>query len=153
MCNALFSSIEDDLQTVMAGSFFFQMVVCAAFLAVALLSIEMNHESIASDVFVNLFSLFLQIYLNYTSCSYAQTITTRSAQVANDFYSILWYKLPCDQQRMIGKAIHQSQQPFNLQGYKMFTCNMETFLAVCENRVTFSWSIKNRSTDIFVRIF
>lgn len=111
------------------------MVVCAAFLAVALLSIEMDHEGIGSDVFVNLFSLYLQIQLNYTSCSYAQTITTRSAEVAEDFYSILWYKLPCDQQKLIGKAVHQAQQPFSLQGYKFFTCNMETFLAVSENQI------------------
>lgn len=115
----------------MAGSFFFQMVVCAGFLAFVLLSLDQNIKSLTFDVVININCLFLEILLNFSSCNHAQTLTTRSFQVAEDFYNILWYELPCNQQKMIAMTIQRAQKPFYLHGYKMFTCSMETFLAVC----------------------
>lgn len=145
--------MQIDLQTILAGSFFFQMVVCAIFLAIILLSIEQNRQGITNDVIINFFCLLLEILLNFTSCSYAQTLTTRSLEVADDFYNVFWYKLPCDQQLMILQAVQQAQQPFYLQGYKMFTCSMETFLAVMKIQflpktnefvINFAFAVKTR---------
>lgn len=125
-----YSRISDNLQVILAGSFFFQMVVCAGFLAFILLSLDQNMKALTFDVVINLFSLMLEILLNFSSCNHAQTLTTRSFEVAEDFYNILWYELPCNQQKMVAMTIQRAQKPFYLQGYKMFTCSMETFLAV-----------------------
>lgn len=106
------------------------MLVCAVFLAFMMLSIDGNREGITSDVVINLFCLLLEIMLNYTSCKYAHALTNRYFEVAGDFYNILWYKLPFNQQKMVAMTIHRAQIPFHLKGYNLFTCNMETFLAV-----------------------
>lgn len=126
----LFHRIGKNLQTILAGSFFFQMLVCAVFLAFIWLSINQNGQTITTDVIINLFCLLLEIQLNFTSCSYAQSLTNRYFDVADDFYDISWYQLPCEQQKMIAMTIHEAQQPFYLKGYKLFTCSMETFLKV-----------------------
>lgn len=125
-----FLRIGKNLQTILAGSLFFQMLVCAVFLAFIWLSIDQNGQTITSDVVINIFCLLLELQLNFTSCSYAQSLTNRFSDVAEDFYDISWYRLPCNQQKLIAMTIHEAQQPFYLKGYKLFTCSMETLLAV-----------------------
>lgn len=122
--------ISGNLQTILAGSFFFQMAACAGFLAFMLLSLDQNMKTLTFDVVINFFCTILQIVLNFSSCNHAQTITDRSFEVAEDFYNILWYKLPCEQWKMIKMVIQRAQKPFYLRGYKIFTCSMETFLTV-----------------------
>lgn len=115
---------------ILGGSIFFQMVFCATFMAVILFSLDHNLKVITYDVVINFFCLLLELLLNYTSSNHAQSLTDRSFKVAEDFYNIFWYVLPCDQQKIVQMTIHRSQVPFYLQGYKMFTCSMETFLTV-----------------------
>lgn len=120
------------MQIILAGSLFFQMLICTMFLAFMMLSIDGVRDHAEGILVTNLFSLMLEILLNYTSCNYAQTLSDRFSGIADDFYnSILWYKLPCNQQNMIAMSIHRAQIPVPFKGYKLFICNMETFLAVC----------------------
>lgn len=123
-------SISENLQVIFGGSIFFQMVFCATFMAVILLSLDYNLTSITFDVVINLFSLLLELLLNYTSSNHAQSLTDRSLQVGENFYNIFWYVLPCNQQKVVQFTIHRAQIPFYIHGYKMFTCSMETFLTV-----------------------
>lgn len=120
----------DNIQTILAGSFFFQVVICAIFIAAILSSIDQNLQHLTYDVVINLFCLALEILLNYASCNYAQTVTTHSFEVANVFYESLWYRLPTDQQKTMRITIRRAQKPFYFRGYKIFTCSMETFLTV-----------------------
>lgn len=106
------------------------MLVCAIFMAFILLSIDEVRSGITNDFIINLFCLLLEVLLNHTSCSYAQILTNRSFDVADHFYNIPWYTFPNDQQNMIIMTIHRAQKPFHLLGYKLFTCNMATFLTV-----------------------
>lgn len=106
------------------------MLVCAIFMAFILLSIDEVRSGVTNDFIINLFCLLLEVFLNHTSCSYAQIITNRSFDVADNFYNTPWYTFPCDQQKMIVMTIHRAQKPFHLLGYKLFTCNIATFLTV-----------------------
>lgn len=78
----------------------------------------------------NLFSLLLEIMLNYISCSHAQRLTDRSFEVTQYIYNTFWYRLPCDQQKIVKMIIHRAQIPFYFHGYQIFTCSMATFLTV-----------------------
>lgn len=120
----------DNIQTLSAGSIFFQLVICAIFIAIILSSIDQNLQHINYDVVTNLFCLFLQILLNFTTCKYAQSVTSRSLKVSEMVYSSLWYRLPCSQQKIIAFIIERAQKPFYLRGYQIFTCSLDTFLTV-----------------------
>lgn len=120
----------DNIQAISAGSFFFQLVICAIFIATTLSSIDQNLQHINYDVVINFFCLFLQILLNFATCKYAQSVTTRSLEVAEMVYDSLWYRLPCSQQQIIALIIGRAQKPFYFRGYRIFTCSLDTFLTV-----------------------
>lgn len=123
----------NNIQTIWAGSFFFQLAICAIFIATILSSIDQNLQHINYDVAINFFCLFLQILLNFTTCKYAQSVTSESLKVSEMVYDSLWYRLPCIQQKMIAFIIEQAQKPFYFRGYLIFTCSLDTFLTV--NRI------------------
>lgn len=120
----------DNIQTISAGSFFFQLFICAIFIAIILTSIDQNLQHINYDVVINFFCLFLQILLNFVTCKYAQSVTSRSLEVVQIVYDSLWYRLPCNQQKMIAFIIKRAQKPFYFRGYRIFTCSLDTFLTV-----------------------
>lgn len=121
----------NNIQSILSGSYFFQMMVCAVFIAVVLSSLDEQIESLAIEVIVvNLFSLLLELLLNYFSCAYAQEVTTYAAELAEITYTSEWYRLPMEQQKIIQFMIFRAQEPFYLNGYQIFMCSMPTFLAV-----------------------
>lgn len=120
----------DNIQTILAGAFFFQLVICAIFIAFILSSIDQNLQNISYDVVISLFSLSLQILLNFATCKCAQSVQSRSLEVAEMVYDSLWYRLPCSQQKMIAFIIERAQKPFYFRGYQIFTCSLHTFLTV-----------------------
>lgn len=119
-----------DIQTILAGSFFFQMTVCAGFIAVVLSSLNQDLKNISFDIVINLFCLLLEIQLNYMSCNYANSVTEHSFNVGDIIYDSFWYRLPIKQQKAIQFTIQRAQEPFYFKGYKIFICSMETFLKV-----------------------
>lgn len=122
----------------LSGSFFFQMMVCAVFIAVVLSSLDEQINKFAVEVLVvNLFSLLLELLLNYFSCAYAQEVTTHAAELAEMAYTSQWYRLSMEQQRIVQFIIFRAQEPFYLNGYQIFMCSMATFLAV--NFFWFAW--------------
>lgn len=123
----------DNIQTISAGSFFFQLVICAIFIATILSSIDQNLQHINYDVVINLFCLSLQVLLNFATCKSAQSVTSRSMEVAEMVYDSLWYRLPCSQQKIIAFIIERAQKPFYFRGYRIFTCSLNTFLTVHRN--------------------
>lgn len=120
----------DNIQIISTGSFFFQFVIFAIFIAIILSSIDQNLQHINYDVVINLFCLCLQILLNFTTCKYAQSVSSRSLEVAEIVYGSLWYRLPCSQQKIIAFIIERAQKPFYFRGYQIFTCTLDTFLMV-----------------------
>lgn len=120
----------NDIQTILGGSFFFQMTVCATFIAVVLNSLDQNLQNMSFDVVINLFCLLLEIQLNLISCHYAHSVTTHSNEIAEMVYKTSWYCLPIEQQQAIRSTIRSAHEPFYFHGYQIFTCSMETFLKV-----------------------
>lgn len=119
-----------NIQTIFSGAFFFQIVICAIFIAIILSSLDQNLQNMTYEFVINLFCLLLEIQLNFISCHYAQTVTTQSFEIADVIYNSFWYRMPIREQKMIQMTIHLSQKPVHLKGYKIFTCSMETFLTV-----------------------
>lgn len=120
-----------NIQIIFSGAFFFQIVVCAIFIAIILSSLDQNLQNITYEFVINWICLLLEILLNYISCFYAQMVTSRSFEIADAAYNSLWYRLPIEQQKMIAMTIRLAQKPVYLKGYTMFTCSMDTFLTVC----------------------
>lgn len=120
----------NNTQTILAGSFFFQMMVCAVFIAFVLSSLDENLQNISFEVVINLFSLLLELLLNYFSCAYAHSVTSHAVEIAEVAYMSNWYRLSMEQQKIVQFIIIRAQKPFYLKGYKIFICSMETFLAV-----------------------
>lgn len=125
-----FNRIMENIQIIFSGAFFFQIVVCAIFIATILSSLDQNLQNMSYEFVININCLVLEILLNYISCSYAQSVTSNAFEVADVIYDTLWYQLPMKQQKMICMTIRLAQKPVYLQGYKIFTCSMETFLTV-----------------------
>lgn len=119
-----------NIQIIFSGAFFFQIVVCAIFIAIILSSLDQNLQNLTYEFVINLFCLELELLLNYVSCYYAQSVTTKSYEIADLFYNTSWYELSIEQQKMIGLTIQLGQKPVYLKGYDIFICCMETFLTV-----------------------
>lgn len=120
----------NNTQTILAGSLFFQMMICAVFIAFILSSLNDNLQNIQFEMVINLFSLLLELLLNYFSCAYAHSVTSHAMEVAETTYMSGWYRLPVAQQKIVQFMIFRAQEPFYLKGYQIFTCSMETFAAV-----------------------
>lgn len=120
----------DNIQIIFSGAFFFQIVICAIFIATILSSLDQNLQSITYEFIINILCLILEILLNYVSCDYAQSVTVHSFEVADILCTTDWYRLPLEQQKMIGLSLQLAQKPVYLKGYNIFTCSMETFLTV-----------------------
>lgn len=119
-----------NLQRIFSGSFFFQIIVCAAFIAIELSSLNENLQNFSFGVVINLFCLVLELQLNFFSCMYATSVTTNAAEIGEIVYTAAWHRLPIDQQKLIQFIIYRAEEPFFLKGYKIFPCSMETFQAV-----------------------
>lgn len=126
----IFHRIMDNIQRILSGSFFFQMTVCAVFIAVVLSALDENLKKITFDVVINLFCLLLELQLNFFSSAYATAVTTNAAEIGDIIYTSEWYRLSIEQQKIVRFIIYRAEEPFHLKGYKIFTCSMETFQAV-----------------------
>lgn len=120
----------DNVQRILSGSFFFQMTVCAAFIAIVLSSIDENVRQITFEMVINIFCLLLELQLNFFSCAYATSVTTHANEIGEIVYNSEWYRLSIEQQKMAQFIIYRTEEPFYMKGYKIFTCSMETFQAV-----------------------
>lgn len=120
----------NNLQRIFSGSFFFQIFVCASFIAIELSSLDENLQNFSFGVVINLVCLVLELQLNYFSCMYATSVTTSAAEIGEIVYTAEWHRLPIEQQKLIQFIIYRCEEPFFLKGYKIFPCSMETFQAV-----------------------
>lgn len=131
----------ENIQRILSGSFFFQMTVCAVFIAIVLSALDDNLKKITFDVVINLFCLLLELQLNFFSCAYATAVTTNAADIGDIIYTSEWYRLSIEQQKIVQFIIYRTEEPFYLKGYKIFTCSMETFQAVNLFKHKYLWHI------------
>lgn len=109
---------------------FFQFLIFVLTSVLTFLTFEqsLQHVTFASLACVNVLSL--QLFLLYVLCYFGTEITIKSTTIPFSIYNIRWYYLPLQQQKMIAAIIRQGQVPYKLDGFKIFSCSLETFAQV-----------------------
>lgn len=127
----------DNLRIMLDTPLFFQLTVFAAFIAFILLSIAQNGLNLNMDFMFSMNCMASQSLLNFVSCFYGGNITVQFYEMGNVVYTTNWYRFPLSDQKSVRRVIERSQIRYCLMGFKIFTCSMETFLAVTKKNIFF----------------
>lgn len=122
----------NNVQQMMAAPLFFQLLVFTVFIAFSLLSLDQGLHDLSFEIVQSLNCLLVQIYLNFTFCSYADNMSRRTSGVADIVYNSIWYKLPATDRKLLTLIIMRAQVPFYLNGFHLFNCSLNSFQKVNE---------------------
>lgn len=114
----------------LSGMLFFQFFIFVMCSVLAIGSMEQSLHDFSYEFLGCSYLLILELTLIYPLCHFATNLTNESTDIADKTYNTLWYLLPLEQQKMISPIIRQGQIPFVLDGFKIFSCSMETFSKV-----------------------
>lgn len=73
--------------------------------------------------------VFLSL-MNYILCYFMATLTLNGVSIGDRVYHLDWYQLSRNEQFIIQTMIRRAQEPFELNGLRLFVCSLETFLKV-----------------------
>lgn len=122
--------IMHSTQLLLAGPLFFLFIIFAGVIALSLLSLENVLHDLSFEILLGIDLLLTQNFLSLLICSYATEATTQTALNGYQIYDAKWYYLPCEQQMMIVPLVQQAQVTYQLYGFKMITCSMNTYSTV-----------------------
>lgn len=115
----------------LSGPQFFQFLMFVLYIVLAIRSVEKSLQNIGTEFIVCLDCIAAQLVFLYVECHFATNLSVKSSGLATHIYNTKWYDYPLKQQKMIQPIIRQGQIPFTLDGYKFFSCSIETFAHVC----------------------
>lgn len=79
---------------------------------------------------MSIFASFVGVVSILPYCYYASRITVRMQQLSNVIFDSCWYKLPVRLQRNIQFMIKFAQVTRKVDGYILFSCDLECFVKV-----------------------
>lgn len=127
----LFFSTMENIRKIMNEPIFCQLFAYVVVVAIALLRFT---ESVLNDLTLDMLTtvntLIAYFTFNFIFCYFAESVTSRSFEIAEIVYDVTWYEFSMDSRRLIKLWIQRAQKPFYFKGLGMVTCSMETFLAV-----------------------
>lgn len=113
----------------MSVGLFFQLLVCAASLAVCMVGMEKS-ELFSMSFFLALAGLSTAISSTYIYCFLSENVTNELSAIGGIFYDCEWYRLPVKQQKLFGVAIQRAQKPFRMTGLGLVECSLRVFTSV-----------------------
>lgn len=122
----------------LSGPQFFQFLMFVLYVVLSIRSVEKSLDNFGVEFVVCIDCILAQLVFLYVECHFATKISTKSAELAGIIYNTRWYDLPLKQQKMIPPIVRQGQIPFTLDGYKFFSCSMETFAHVRSQIIYFN---------------
>lgn len=114
----------------MSQPLFVQAMNFVLFMAFVMLTIEQNVQHITSATFFCFMAFFTQTLTNFVTYRTAETFTEHSIQFAQVIHESVWYRLPVNQQKILGLTIQRAQRSLVLMGSALFPINMEMFAKV-----------------------
>lgn len=122
--------IGENVRDIMDGVLFYQMVCCTTLIAFGLAAFERNSGQMSIDLLISMSSLCAQLFSAFVYCTFADSITTNLASVADILYDALWYRQIFCSQKYLVLSMQRAQRPFRLHGYRICDCSLETFSKV-----------------------
>lgn len=120
----------NDIQILFNGPLLIQFIVFVALIAITLLWFDQNVHNMGIDILFAVNCLLSESLLNWISCKYGSNLTICFLKMGNIAYSALWYRFPLSERHSVRMIIRRAHTEFNLTGYGLFNCSMDTFLAV-----------------------
>lgn len=82
------------------------------------------------ELYISFNSVCINIVVVYSDCYYANLVTDRTTQIADDAYSCPWYTYTTCMKKSIALLIQQSQKSFYYTGLGLMHCTLATFSMV-----------------------
>lgn len=132
----------NSIRNIMSGPLFYTLSSCIACNAIELFALDetIRRKEFDTTITVTATALLIEIAMVYILAHYSEKVTDHFSEVVEFVYiDLLWYNLTTAQQKCLVLPILREKKGFRLDGYGIFYCSMETFLAVCFFYILISW--------------
>lgn len=113
----------------MSVGLFFQLLVCAASLALCMVGIEKSGLS-STNFFLAMAGVVTTVTSTYIYCFLSENVASDLSAIGSIFYDCEWYRLPVKQQKLFGVAIQRAQKSFRMTGLGLVECSLRVFTSV-----------------------
>lgn len=113
----------------MSVSLFFQLLICAASLAVYLVGLEAS-SFLELSFYVTLSGITVALVPTYLFCLLSENVSLDLGAIGASFYDCAWYQLPVRQQLMFVMPIQRGQQTYHMSGLDLVDCSLRAFTMV-----------------------
>lgn len=122
-------SLANGVGEIMSVGLFFQLLVCAASIAVYMVGMEKS-VPFSMGFFLGLCGFVTVITTTYVYCFLSENVSSDLEAIGDGFYDYEWYQLSARQQQLFGLTIQRAQKAFRMNGLGLVECSLRVYASV-----------------------